>query len=1602
MRSTKRFLTILTILTLCLTLLTVSAFAADEVASGTCGENLTWTLDSDGTLTISGSGYMYEGSQWHDYCSSITSVVLPDGLTNIGNFAFDVCENLNSIVIPNTVTSIGDESFYGCSGLTSITIPQSVATIGRSAFAYCSSLASITISEGVTSIDIGAFSNCSSLTSITIPGSVVSVGDYAFPNCKSLSSVVISEGVTSIGDDAFFGCTSLTTVDLPEGVTSIGERTFAYCSNLTTIEIPKGVTSIGDHTFAWAGLTSVVLPESLTSIADNVFYACMDLTSIVIPKGITSIGNSAFYYCSDLSDVFYSGSEEDWAQISIGTENEHLTSATIHYNWNSNCAHEYTSAVTAPTCTQNGSTTHTCAVCDYYYIETIPATGHKYESVVTAPTCIKDGYTTHTCSGCGDSYTDTEVPTTGHDFGEAGVCTGCGALIEIVINMTDTYGDGWGGNAIEVYEDGILLEAITIVSGSTGSYSTPYYGDKVYTFKWVKGSWAEECTFDITLNGEVLHSAATTDCKDYPGGEVFFTLCNHSYDDVVTKDATCTENGGIFYTCIHCGDTYVEQEVITSGHSIGADGVCTVCGYAGEIVINITDSYGDGWNDNAIEVYEDGTLIFTATMTTGNSASFSIPRFNGKTYTFQWVIGSYPGECSFEIVINDETAFSATTNDCEKLGNGQLIYKLCNHTYGEGVQTDPTCTDKGGLVYTCTACGSKRIENEIPALGHTRENGVCIVCGAPPEIIASGDCGDSITWKLDTEGVLTFSGTGEIPDTEFFSYPAWYYACAETTVKLVIEEGITTIGSAAFMDFTKLRVVELADSVTTLDMNAFSGTGIFAMEIPKNVDTIRVMAFANCYNLCEFTVHPENTHFVAKDGVLFSADTTKLVAFPIGAPLNIYEMPDTVTHVEGYAFSEATGLTEIIYSKNLVSIDDEAFHNCTGLTKLELPEGMDYIGGGAFQGCENIETITLPTTLTKICALAFEGTAYYLDRNNWVDGVLYIGNYCITGMYMGYDIDGESIYEGRGGHIDIRPGTTLIAGEAFSYYGDDDIVAVTLPSSLRYINWYAFCGTDIASVTIGNNVEWIGEGAFWMCDYLNEVNLGSGIKRIGENAFDDTPYIENEENYIDGFLCNGKYLLACNGDIGTNIVIPEGIELIADFAIANCGTYTNHTVSFPESLKYIGKDAFVGTMLTDVTIPSTVLEIGDYAIGYLSKRYNDYDGYYIYTTYYDVLIQGVKGSAAERYAKACGFAFGCRSHTYDNACDADCNVCGDTRDASHTYDGTHDPDCNNCGTANPDYVLPLPTIQPAAAGLAFKDEIHYNAYFTVENPGNAEIVEMGLLTWTSEIDGNLENAENVLPGAVEEGGILKVRSQPIPAKNMGDTVYMKVYLKLADGTYIYSELLNYSAKVYAANMLDNEKTDASIKALCVAMLNYGAAAQDYFGYKTDDLMNADLTDEQKALVSGYNEDMIPALNSAETDIVCNGGFKSMTASVNFGGALGINYIFKPAKAMDGEMKLYVWTSADEALSFENASQVLTTEERAGKYTARVGAIAARNAGETIYVCGVYESDGVQYSTGVLAYSVSAYCKALASTSGAFQPMAQAAAVYAYYANICLN
>ena len=278
-------------------------YYAGSVA-GWCGISGLGNLMSDShTLYINGA--KLEGD-----------LIIPDGVTRVGEYAFSECTGLASVIIPDSVTSIGDRVFARCTRLTSVTIPVSVTSIGYSAFYGCTGLTSVTIGNGVMSIGNYAFSECTGLASVIIPDSVTSIGDSVFARCTRLTSVTIGNGVTSIRENAFYDC------ELKEVV--VGERNESYASvdgilynkakteiilvpkaKQGSITIPDSVTSIDYKAFYnCSGLTSVTIPDSVTSIGEGAFYGCTGLTNVTIPNSVTIIGSYAFEDCNKLIEVY--------------------------------------------------------------------------------------------------------------------------------------------------------------------------------------------------------------------------------------------------------------------------------------------------------------------------------------------------------------------------------------------------------------------------------------------------------------------------------------------------------------------------------------------------------------------------------------------------------------------------------------------------------------------------------------------------------------------------------------------------------------------------------------------------------------------------------------------------------------------------------------------------------------------------------------------------------------------------------------------------------------------------------------------------------------------------------------------------------------------------------------------------------------------------------------------------------------------------------------------------------------------------------------------------------------------------------------------------
>lgn len=329
-----------------LTVILPMTVIAENPYEGSCGQNggnLNWSYnETTKTLTISGTGNMsnYYSSgtaggraPWVNskIKDEIETVVISEGATSIGEYAFFECTGLKNVTIPSTVKTINEGAFYKCSGLTSPQPEKSDDEI----------VDSITIPYGVTSIGDEVFAHCTGLKKVTIPGSVKSIGERAFSDChisteesedgteRGLEKVAIENGTETIGKEAFNGCKKLNDIILPDSVTSIGENAFQYTglyyewfdgnedvlyinNHLISVyqgtanecNIKSGTKTIADSAFfACGSLPGITIPDSVTSIGNRAFKDCNSLKSITIPKSVTTIGNCAFYTCYDLQSI---------------------------------------------------------------------------------------------------------------------------------------------------------------------------------------------------------------------------------------------------------------------------------------------------------------------------------------------------------------------------------------------------------------------------------------------------------------------------------------------------------------------------------------------------------------------------------------------------------------------------------------------------------------------------------------------------------------------------------------------------------------------------------------------------------------------------------------------------------------------------------------------------------------------------------------------------------------------------------------------------------------------------------------------------------------------------------------------------------------------------------------------------------------------------------------------------------------------------------------------------------------------------------------------------------------------------------------------------
>ena len=1139
------------------------------------------------------------------YTGTDTVLTLPDSYINenyvINQYAFLGCNNLTSIIIPDSVTSIGDCAFRGCSSITDVVIPDSVTYIGDSAFSGCSSLMSITLPFVGDSIKTendtyqypfgyifgtssytggtattqyyhgnstsGTLTNTyyipSNLRFVTITGGAIPYG--AFSNCYNIYTVEIGDSVTSIGLSAFSGCSKLISITLPfvgnsaktendtyqypfgyifgtksymggvattqyyygSSTNSIVYTTFYIPSNLMSVTITGGNILYGAFSNCY-NIYTVEIGDSVTSIGDYAFQYCSSLTSVVIGDSVTSIGDYAFQYCSKLTD------------LAIGDKVTSISDYAFY-----NCS-SLTSVV-------------------------IP------DSVTTIGKAAFYGCSSLTSAVIGDSVT----------FIGYNAFTGCSKLSDVYIKNVETWlnirFDGSShnhltdGKTLHIINDEVEEEINLVIPSSVTSIpnyaflnannitsvtipdSVTTIGD--YAFRSCSSLTSVVIPDSVTTIGKVAFYGCSSLTRVVIGdsvtsiGDYAFSGCS-SLTSVVIGDSVTSIGDYAFRSCSSLTSVVIPDSVTSIGLSAfsGCSGLINITlPFVGDSIKTENDTYQYPFG------YIFGTSGYTGGVATTQyyygsstnspiSMTYYIPSsLKSVTITGGNILYGAFYNCSniTNVVIDDSVTYIALSAFYGCSGLEDIILPFV----GDSIKTknDAYQYPFGYIFGTNSYTGSKATEQYY--YGSSTNSPISTTYYIPSSL-------KSVTI---TRGNILYGAfyncssiTGvEIPNsvTSIGNYA--FSGCSSIT-SVVIPDSVTSIGNYAFQDCSKLTSVVIGDSVTSIGQSAFSGcSSITSVVIPDSVTSIGKYAFSGCSSITSVVI-PDSVTSIGQSAFQYCSKLTDLAigdkvtsisdyAFYDCSSLTSVEIPNSVTSIGNYAFSGCSSITSVVIGDSVTSIGNYAFSGCSSITSVVIPDSVTSIGSQAFSDCSSITSVVIPDSVTSIGSQAFQycskltsvvigdsvtyigssafyNTAYYKDDNNWVDGVLYISNHLIEAKYT---ISGKYV---------IRDGTITIADGAFE--GCSSLTSVVIPDSVTSIGYEAFyyC-TSLTSVVISDSVTSIGNRAFYYCTSLTSVTIPDSVTSIGYEAF---------------YYCTSL----------TSVVIPNSVTTIGSHAFRYCPSLT--------------------------------------------------------------------------------------------------------------------------------------------------------------------------------------------------------------------------------------------------------------------------------------------------------------------------------------------------------------------------------------------------------------------------------------------------------------
>ena len=1162
-------------------------FSKRKAFNGKCGDNLYWYVDENNTLTIYGTGAMYDYNNsnnnkapWRNLETLPTSLVLEEGITHIGNYAFYYCSGFTGdLTIPNSVTSIGKYAFTGCSGFKgSLTIGNSVTTIGEYAFSGCSGFnGSLTIPNSVTTIGQNAFYNCKGLTgSLTIPNSVTTIGESAFSNCKGFTgSLTIPNSVTAIGKEAFYNCSGFTEVySFAEIAPALGIDAFKNINGNATLYYPTS----GEQSYNAKGWFDYFLNRKAFNgkCGDNLYWYVDENNTLTI------FGTGAMY------DYDNTDNKAPWRSLNSKPTSLVLEEGITHIG---NYAFRACSGFAGPLTIPNSVT----AIGDYAFYN---CKGFKGSLTIgnSVTTIGNDAF--YGCSGFTGDLTIPNSVTTIGEYAFYG-CSGFTGSLTIPNSVT-TIGN-YAFRVCESFNGSLTIgNSVTTIGESAFAYCSSFTGsltipDSVTSI----GNYAfYQC---IGFNGDLTIGNSVTNI-----GNSAFEYCSGLTGSLTIPNSVTTIGNRAFYKCKGFnGDLTIGNSVTNIGNSAFDD--CE--GFNGALTIpNSVKSIGY-YAFNGCEGFTEVYSLAETAPTLGTEAFPMFKDINPNTTLY------YPtsGEQSY----NNKGWFDYFSNliGFGKCGDNLYWYVDENNAltiYGTGAMYDYNNTDNKAPWRSLDPAPTSLVLKE----GITR-------IGDYAFYYCSGFNGSlTIPNSVTSIGNFAFSGCSGFKGSltignsvTSIGNDAFYY-CSGFTGELTIPNSVTTIGNFAFTGCYGFKgSLTIGNSVTTIGEYAFSGCSGFtsSLTIPNSVTTIGNHAFYNCYGFTgDLTIGNSvtaigNYAFYYCDGfsdvcsLAETAPTLGTEAFPMFKDIN----PNTTLY---YPTSEEQSYNDkgwFNYFSNRIGfgkcgdnlywyVDENNTLTIFGTgemydyndnnykapwrslnskpTSLVLEDGITHIGNYAFYNCSGFTgSLTIPNSVTTIGNSAFYNCSGF-------DGSLTIGNSVTTiGNYAFGNCSGFK------GSLTIPNSVTNIGISAFQYCSGFT-GSLTIPNSVTAIGEGAFsgCSSFTGSLTIGNSVTTIGNYAFQECSgFTGSLTIPNSVTTIGNGVF---------------YLCSG---------FTGSLTIPNSVTSIGNYAFYFCSGFDG-SLTIGNSVTNIGDEAFVYCVgLTgSLTIPNSVTTIGDWAFYYCSGLTN--------------------------------------------------------------------------------------------------------------------------------------------------------------------------------------------------------------------------------------------------------------------------------------------------------------------------------------------------------------------------------------------------------------